>query len=77
MEDGGEREEGLLEGDDDREEEEGLPEGEVSVRLAVESDGMPPPSIAWLQKKQIPRAMDGSQEKRECFLHGRRQAEQK
>jgi hypothetical protein len=27
MEDGGEREEGLLEGDDDREEEEGLPEG--------------------------------------------------
>jgi hypothetical protein len=33
MENGGEREEGLLEGKDGREEEEGLLEGEVSLRL--------------------------------------------
>jgi hypothetical protein len=33
MENGGEREEGFLEGEDGREEEEGLPEGEVSLRL--------------------------------------------
>jgi hypothetical protein len=33
MENGREREEGLLEGKDSREEEEGLLEGEVSLRL--------------------------------------------
>jgi hypothetical protein len=33
MENGGEREEGLLEGKDGREEKEGLLEGEVSLRL--------------------------------------------